>query len=114
MASPFSGVNLREQERKLMRVPAMLTFADGSSCEARTLNVSESGMGVVAPVNPRDGARVTVIFRLPTDPSSAPPLKVPADVRNSVLSGADSGFRLGLQFVNAPASALSMIKAYTK
>jgi c-di-GMP-binding flagellar brake protein YcgR len=87
---------------------------DGAAFEARTLNISESGMGIVTAVNPRDGTVITITFRLPTDAADAQPMQLSAEVRNSVLSGADSGFRLGLQFVNLQKSTLQTLRNFAK
>jgi c-di-GMP-binding flagellar brake protein YcgR len=113
MASAFEGVNLRQTDRKLVRVPAVVTTADGSQCEARTLNISATGMALVAAVNFNHGTRIEVSFRLPTEQVMTM-IKLPGEVRNCVLSGADSGFRIGLEFSNVPAATQSVLQKFLR
>lgn len=82
--------------------------------EVRTTDISIEGLGIVAAVNPRPGTGFTVQFMLPMQAMGAVPIEVNVKVANSVLAGSESGFKIGLKFVNPDAKTQAVLKQFLK
>lgn len=111
---PSGTPNRRAHERSALRIGVTLVFTNGFSSAARCLDISKGGMGVVAELSVPVGARLRVQARLPVAVGSPLPFEADAFVSNSVLAGAEGGFRLGLQFLELPPPARDALTACLK
>jgi len=107
----MSDLQRRKQQRRSVRGQASLQFP-GSSIEVRLLDISSHGIGMVAPLPLPIGVRCGLHFALPRD-AERTSLDVEATAVSCVLSAADGGFRLGMQFVlPLPSIARTEIERY--
>jgi hypothetical protein len=95
-------------ERKFARyaldVRAKLS-AGGHEITARTLDVSEGGVGLISPVELPEGSSYTVEFELPT---------VQGVFRAAVQGQNRSGFRYGFRFVEVEASSMDLLRKFQR
>lgn len=102
----------RQEARKPLRTPATVR-AGGKAFQVRTLDVSVSGVAIVAAVNPPVGMPLEVEFLVPGR-SGVTRICLRGQVMHSVLCGAENGFRVGVGF-NAPDEASRRaIEAYVR
>lgn len=104
----------RQHERRVLRTPAKLQFGNQPAMDARTLDVSVSGLGLVAPVNPPQGTPCSVKFAVPTQADRFVTLSAQAVVTYSVYVRNEDGFKLGLMFSDLPFEAGAVILRYVK
>jgi len=105
------GINRRLAERKLLRGKAALHFPDRPLMEVRTLDISTSGMAVVAPDNLPPSATCTIQFMLPLK-KGRQPVQLSGRIVHSVFSNAEGGVKVGMQFLNVPASTTAIVKQF--
>lgn len=105
------GANRRQSERKSLRSKALLQFSGRSGLEVRTLDVSASGMAIVAPSNLPSAAVCIVQLVLPLKKGRFP-LQVNARVVHSIFSGTESGFKVGLQFLGPSPNMAAALAQY--
>ncbi len=95
-------------ERKFVRysldVRAKLV-ADGLEITARTLDISEGGLGLVSPVEIAEGSFYTVEFELPT---------VQGVFRAAVQEQSKNGFRYGFRFVEVDESSMDLLRKFQR
>jgi c-di-GMP-binding flagellar brake protein YcgR len=109
MSAP--GEERRTAERKGLRVKATVILGQAQAFEVRTLDLSATGMGIVAQANPKPGMILVVRFLIPLRPSGYSPFEAKARVVHSVFSSAESGFKVGLSFTElSPASAAAALR----
>ncbi|KQY88268.1 PilZ domain-containing protein [Pelomonas sp. Root1444] len=98
----------RSGSRQVLRTKAQLLFQEGLLLEARTLNLSISGMAIVAdgPVAP--GTTFALRCFLPVAGSKVE-LVTQARVVHSIFSNAEGGFAIGIVFVKPSVEVLSLI-----
>ena len=102
----------RKTERKSLRTRATVILGQAQAFEVRTLDISAGGMGIVAQANPPPGVVLTVRFMFPLKPSGYAPFEARARVVHSVFSSVESGFKVGLSFIDLPAGAAATISKY--
>lgn len=106
--------NRRTHQRHPLRVGVALVFDNGYRIEARSLDISSGGLGVVTDTNVPVGVRLTIDMHLPVAPSGAVAFTAQAFVVNTVLAGEDGGFRLGLQFLALDAGCRDALARHLK
>lgn len=104
-----SGRERRQHARVVLRSTAYLLLSGHSPIEVRTFDIGIGGIGIVAPANPPANLSCTIRVTIPVKPQGSTSFEVQAKVVNSVLSGSEDGFRVGLQFINLSSTAESAI-----
>ncbi|MCE4553188.1 PilZ domain-containing protein [Roseateles cellulosilyticus] len=101
----------RVEERRAYRSTATV-IAGTHQFQVRTLDISRSGMCIVAAINPQPNLRFKLRMRLDRQPQG--PVTVEADVQvvHSVLASQESGFRIGLRFVNPGSQLLGAVNNF--
>jgi CheY-like chemotaxis protein len=102
------GFMVGERRRSLrhpMETSVDLRLASGANVRARSVNLSERGMGLVSPVPLEVGRTVPLRFVLPGG------TKVIAAIAE--ITWADPSGKAGLRFVSMPARAVAEIKEFT-
>jgi hypothetical protein len=107
-----SPSELRAHERGLFASTTYLLLHGHRIVEARTLDLSAGGLGVVAPVNLPLHLVCGVRLVVPGIPSGAHTVMARAQVMNIVFSGKENGFAIGLRFTSISRQALAIIEAY--
>ncbi len=102
----------RQEPRKTLRTPATVRVA-GQALQVRTLDVSVSGVAIVAAVNPPAGMRLELEFLLPGR-KGVVPVRARGQVMHSVLCGAENGFRVGVTFTELDDASRRAIEAYVR
>ncbi len=111
MALPIpTSSDRRAHPRHPFRTAATLTLSDNTVIQARTLDISASGAGVVSDLNLKVGAKVTLRMRVPARPSGSAAFEARASVANCTLASSDGGFRLGLEFEPLDSAAQAALK----
>jgi len=105
------GINRRLAERKLLRGKAVLQVPGRPAMDVRTLDISTSGMAVVAPDNLPPSATCTIQFVLPLK-RGRQTVQLNARIVHSVFSNAEGGVKVGMQFLNVPASTTAMVTQF--
>lgn len=116
MAGPqFTDLSDRRgDERRLYRGGALWAPIGLAPLQARTLDLSVSGLGLVSPVNPPVGTRCQVRFSVPTREHGPMSIDAFAVVARSIFSSADDGFRVGLMFENLAADAKREVQRFVR
>lgn len=102
----------RKTERRALRVPATLKLPGGKTFTVQTLDISLGGLGILAPANARNGARLAVQVTLPAAAGAPVRIEVPVVVAHSILSRELDAFKVGLQFRSLDPKAESAIRHY--
>lgn len=106
------GADRRQAARRPLRVAAWIAFGKNPPAGVRTIDVSETGVGLALPINLPAGTVCTVGFDLPTKGGGKMTVKSEAKVAQSVL-GAD-GFKVGLMLVSPSADIVAALQKYVK
>ena len=104
----------RQHERRVLRGMSQLQFGKNSAMETRTMDVSISGLGLIAPVNPPARTQCTIRFVVPIDADRNVTITAPAVVTHCVYTHAEDGFKVGLMFVNMPAETTAVLQRFIK
>ena len=104
----------RQHERRVLRGLSQLQFGKNPAMETRTMDISISGLGIIAPVNPPARTQCTIRFVVPIDVDRNVTITAAAVVTHSVYSRADDGFKVGLMFVNMPAESTAVLGRFIK
>lgn len=80
--------------------------------EVRTIDLSAGGMGIVASANPRPGTVLSIRFAVPLGSRGQAMFESKARVVHSVFSSAESGFKVGLSFVELPPTSAAVAIQY--
>lgn len=107
-STPSSGMERRIEERRTYRSSATV-IAGVQELPIRTLDISRNGMCIAAAINPPPGLRFRLRMRLDRQPQGAVTLETDVQVVHSVLARQESGFRIGLRFINPSAELLRAI-----
>jgi hypothetical protein len=91
-----------------------MQFGKNPAMETRTMDVSISGLGIIAPVNPPSRTQCTIRFVVPIDVDRNVTITASAIVTHSVYTRADDGFKVGLMFVNMPAESTAVLGRFIK
>lgn len=103
------------ERRRFPRVPTRIDVearrAQGEQFIVESEDVSEGGIGALSDIACGQGEILELRFRLPTHPDTA----IQATVRVAFSIGLrQGGHRLGLEFMEIPASALSTVKQHVR
>ncbi len=80
--------------------------------KVRTLEISATGMAIVASANPKPGSVLRVSFAIPAPGGAQVLFDSKACVVQSVFSNTESGFRVGLSFVELPVGSATAAMEY--
>ena len=97
------NLNKRAAPRIPLRVPALLLVSGASAVEVQTVDVSTSGICLMAPLALDGGQRCEVSFKVPLNGASSS-VTVVAESVYSIHCGAE-GFKIGMRFVQSAANA---------
>lgn len=111
--SPGSGAERRVDERRPYRSTAAV-LAGGQEFQVRTIDISRSGMCIVAAINPPAGLKFRLRMRLDRQPQGAVTLETDVQVVHSVLARQESGFRIGLRFTAPSNELLNAVNHFLK
>jgi hypothetical protein len=98
----------REARRRSVRSAGRLLLQPSHEIEVRLLDISSRGIGLVASVNLPAGTTGTLQFGVPGPDARPIPFEARVAVADCVLSGADQGFRIGMQFSGEPGGPLKL------
>lgn len=104
----------RQHERRVLRGVSQLQFGKNPAMETRTMDVSISGLGIIAPVNPPSRTQCTIRFVVPLEVDRHVTITAAAVVTHSVYTRADDGFKVGLMFANMPAETTAVLARFIK
>jgi c-di-GMP-binding flagellar brake protein YcgR len=104
----------RQHQRRVLRGPSQIQFENQPFMKTRTMDVSISGLGIVAPVNPPGKTTCTIRFLVPVDTDRQVTVTTSAVVTHSVFSGAEDGFKVGLMFTGLSAETTAILQRYVK
>jgi hypothetical protein len=110
---PLFGANRREHDRRPLRTQATALVA-GQTFLVRTLDVSESGVGIMTEVNPALGTRFRIAFALPKRSGGFTEIAGEVEVMGSVFSSTDGGFRVGLRYLGATPTMVGALMDYVR
>lgn len=110
--SVFPGIKAerRVHPRHPLRTQAFVVLGDGRQFEARTLDIGQGGMAIVAGINPPAGSTFSVRVTLPIHPKGHAPFEAQVRVANCVLDGTEGGFRMGVEFQALDAQARAVLE----
>ena len=101
----------RADPRKALRANAAFVL-DGRTLEVRTLDISTSGMGVAASINPRIGQTLSILVAPPEAPRGPAGIAMQVTVVHSILTRSEGEFKVGLRFGALSREALDLVKRY--
>lgn len=102
----------RRHTRRSLRGASHLQFASHPAMETRTVDVSASGLGIIAPINPPPGMACNIQFLLPIEPGRNLSLSATALVTHSVFTQAENGFKVGLMFTDLSTQTVALLTRY--
>jgi c-di-GMP-binding flagellar brake protein YcgR len=113
-SNPFAAPagDRRRDERRLFRGGALWAPAGSSPMQARTLDLSLTGIALVSQINPTIGCRCRVRFALPTHEGASLTVDMIARVVRASFSGAEDGFRVGIEFDSLEPEAERALKRF--
>jgi c-di-GMP-binding flagellar brake protein YcgR len=111
MSTP-EGPERRKSERRGLRTTATILLGQTHSFEVRTVDISATGMGIVASANPKPGTVLDIRFSIPFPPNGQLPFESKARVVHSVFSSNESGFKIGLTFIDLPPNSAAAALRY--
>jgi c-di-GMP-binding flagellar brake protein YcgR len=95
-----SGAERREHARRPLRAPTTVLLPGNQTFEARSLDISLGGMGIVAPASPKAGTRFRVRTTLQLPGVGPVPFEADVEVTHSIYGAHEGGFKVGLRFVS--------------
>ena len=111
MGSPFGGTDLLFNQRTAPRIvfhrKGHLVGADGHPIPVKTIDISESGVGLMSP-HPISAKQVCAL-NIVTLHNAVPELAFQGMVAYCMLSGTQ-GYRVGLQYTDIPTQVKSLIR----
>jgi c-di-GMP-binding flagellar brake protein YcgR len=109
---PEAGVERRKSARRVLRTSAIVILSDSQTFEVRTVDVSTTGLAIVAPANPKVGVTFYIRFKVPTKANGAENFEAKVRVVHSIYAGTESGFKIGLSFIQLAPSFAAVIQKY--
>ena len=106
------GAERRQAVRRPLRVAAWIALGKNPPAAVRTIDVSETGVGLALPIHLPAGTACTIVFDLPMKGGGKVTVKSEAKVAQSVL-GAD-GFKVGLMLVSPLPDVVAALQKYVK
>ena len=105
------GAERRAAPRKTLRANAEL-LVNGQRVAVRTIDISSSGMGIAASINPRVNQPFSMLLAPPDAPRGTARIEVAVTVVHSILTRADGEFNVGLRFGLLSPAASELVKKY--
>ncbi len=103
----------REHERKPLRTEAHLLPPGLAPFPVRLIDISEGGLRISCSVNPPLLSVSVIRLALPNPQRTGMVMvEVRVQILNSIYARTESGFRVGLKFLDLPAATRSSISAY--
>ncbi len=112
-ATGGGGAERRVEERRPYRSTATV-LAGGQEFPVRTVDISRSGLCIVAATNPQPGLRFKLRLRIDRQPQGAVTVETDVQVVHSVLARQESGFRIGLRFPSPSTELINAINHFLK
>ena len=112
-APELEGFERRVEPRRALRVNAELRHAE-QRIGVRTLDISMSGIGISASINPRIGQTFLLILAEPSAPRGPVRIEMPVTVAHSILTAAEGEFKIGLRFEQLSRSSIEVVKTYLR
>jgi c-di-GMP-binding flagellar brake protein YcgR len=110
-----TGAERRQHERKVLRGSAQLQIAGRPMLAVRMLDLSAGGVGIVSPINLPVKTGCTLRFPLHLQSrGTTTVVEIPSAVTNSIFSGAEDGFKLGLMFKGISVEAAELITQFLR
>jgi hypothetical protein len=91
-----------------------LKFSGQSPIDVKAMDVSCSGLGIVAQVNPPPLTSCNVTFVLPFHPNRPATVSAVAVVMHSIYSQENEGFKVGLLFHNLEVNTVNLLLNYVR
>ena len=111
-SSTSSGSERRVAPRKVLRTSVEVSLPGGTAFSARSVDISQSGMGFICNLNLPAQSACAVAFSLALD-GKAFPIALRGTVAYTVLSAQQGGgFMVGMKFDSVPADVTAIIKRY--
>jgi c-di-GMP-binding flagellar brake protein YcgR len=104
----------RIQMRRPLRTRVVITMADAPPVEGRSIDISASGMGLVADVNIRAASTCQLAFVIRFKDGSTYTADVSARIAYCVLGNDMNGFKIGAQFSGVSERASAAFQRYLK
>lgn len=102
--------NKRLNPRYIFRKTALAIFDNAPQTIVETLDLSVGGLGIISPLHGTPNSVCWIRLRLPETPHHNLTFDVKTMVTYSVFSNENSGFKVGLKFVNAKPEMLQLIE----
>jgi c-di-GMP-binding flagellar brake protein YcgR len=109
----LDGSERRGDPRRALRANAELLVA-GGKLEVRTLDISTSGIGIAASINPRVNQTFSILLAPVEDPRGTARIEMAVSVVHSILTQAEGEFKIGLRFGQLSPAALELVKKYLR
>ena len=118
--SPEQNVELKSEEgserrksvRRVLRTTAVVILNESQTFEVRTVDVSINGMAIVAPANPKPGVVFYIRFKVPLKNKGYENFESKARVVHSIYSSSESGFKIGLNFIQLPQNFATLLEKF--
>ena len=104
-----TGRERRSHPRHALEVPAQLCLAGRQLCDARSVEISAGGIGLVVPVSVPPGTTCSVSLTLPTRADGSRRLELQAVAWHGMFSRGGGGFRIGLRLLAVAPHAATAI-----
>lgn len=101
----------RKFTRRALRVAATVTLSNAQTFQVRTLDIGLGGMAIVASANPKPGVTFNIRLSVPLG-HEAEAFEAKVRVVHSIFSSAESGFKIGLKFVQASQESIAVTTKY--
>lgn len=95
-----------------MRSQAVVVLPGPREFPVRTVDISATGLGIVAAANPSVGTTFAIRFALPLKGKTPAVHEASARVVHSVFSSDEDGFKIGLLFTQLTPSCAAAIVQY--
>ena len=104
----------REAPRRVLRRPASMVLPGNQLVQARALDISRSGMAIVAPANPPVGMACGLRIALPARDGTPQEIEPRVKVIQSLWSAIDNGFKVGLRFQELSPELQRLIREFVE
>lgn len=111
-AAAEPGINRRQYKRAAMNRGVRIYLSDGSNVNAKIINISVAGVGIVYDMPAEMGAKLGLEFSLIGDNKDTVTLRVHAMVRHNHLK--DNRYYIGMQFLDLDENSRDLIEMFVK
>ncbi len=108
------GSERRAHVRRKLRIAAALLLPGGKTVDARTLDISAGGMGLLVGANPPKGSVFHLEANLPMRIEGNAPLRAKVEVMQSIYGRAEGGFMVGVRFVDIQPESEAVLASFLK